>query len=58
MPYIPPNSDVVLCRGVPIESDYKYTLYFDSIAAQNNYFSVKLSSNSTMCHISVKDVII
>lgn len=38
MPYIPPNSDVVLCRGVPIESDYRYTLYFDSIAAQNNYF--------------------
>lgn len=41
MPYIPPNSDVVLCRGVPIESDYKYTLYFDSIAAQNNYFFSK-----------------
>ena len=41
MPYIPPNSDVVLCRGVPIESDYRYTLYFDSIAAQNNYFFSK-----------------
>lgn len=41
MPYIPPNSDVVLCRGVPIESDYKHTLYFDSIAAQNNYFFSK-----------------
>lgn len=41
MPYIPPNSDVVLCRGVPIESDYKYTLYFDSIATQNNYFFSK-----------------
>lgn len=41
MPYIPPNSDVVLCRGVPIGSDYKYTLYFDSIAAQNNYFFSK-----------------
>lgn len=38
MPYIPPNSDVVLCRGVPIESDYRHTLYFDSVAAQNNYF--------------------
>lgn len=41
MPYIPPNSDVVLCRGVPIESDYRYTLYFDSVAAQNNYFFSK-----------------
>lgn len=41
MPYIPPNSDVVLCRGVPIESDYKYTLYFESVADQNNYFFSK-----------------
>lgn len=41
MPYIPPNSDVVLCRGVPIESDYRHTLYFDSIADQNNYFFSK-----------------
>lgn len=38
MPYIPPNSDAVLCRGVPIENDYKYTLYFESVADQNNYF--------------------
>lgn len=41
MPYIPPNSDVVLCRGVPIESDYRYTLYFESVADQNNYFFSK-----------------
>lgn len=41
MPYIPPNSDVVLCRGVPIESDYRHTLYFDSVSAQNNYFFSK-----------------
>ena len=41
MPYIPPNSDVVLCRGVPIESDYRHTLYFNSVAAQNNYFFSK-----------------
>lgn len=41
MPYIPPNSDVVLCRGVPIDSDYKHTLYFDSVAEQNNYFFSK-----------------
>ena len=41
MPYIPPNSDVVLCRGVPIESDYRHTLYFDSVADQNNYFFSK-----------------
>ena len=41
MPYILPNSDVVLCRGVPIESDYRHTLYFDSVAAQNNYFFSK-----------------
>ena len=41
MPYIPPNSDVVLCRGVPIESDYRHTLYFDSVASQNNYFFSK-----------------
>lgn len=41
MPYIPPNSDVVLCRGVPIDSDYKNTLYFESVAEQNNYFFSK-----------------
>ena len=41
MPYIPPNSDVVLCRGVPIDSDYKHTLYFESVAQQNNYFFSK-----------------
>ena len=38
MPYIPPNSDVMLCRGVPIDSDYKHTLYFESVADQNRYF--------------------
>lgn len=41
MPYIPPNSDVVLCRGVPIDNDYRHTLYFDSVTAQNNYFFSK-----------------
>lgn len=41
MPYIPPNSDVVLCRGVPIESDYKYTLYFENVPDQNRYFLSK-----------------
>lgn len=41
MPYIPPNSDVILCRGVPIDSDYKHTLYFNSVADQNSYFRSK-----------------
>lgn len=41
MPYIPPNSDVVLCRGVTIDSDYKHTLYFENVTDQNNYFFSK-----------------
>lgn len=41
MPYIPPNSDVVLCRGVPIDNDYKYTLYFENVPDQNRYFLSK-----------------
>ena len=40
MPYIPPNSDVVLCRGVPIENDYRHTLYFENVAdGKENHFS-------------------
>ena len=41
MPYIPPNSDVILCRAVPIDNDYKYTLYFENVLDQNNYFLSK-----------------
>lgn len=41
MPYIPPNSDVVLCRAVPIDNDYKYTLYFENVLDQNRYFLSK-----------------
>ncbi len=41
MPYIPPNSDVVLCRAVPIDNDYKYTLYFENVLDQNKYFLSK-----------------
>lgn len=41
MPYIPPNSDVVLCRAVPIDNDYKYTLYFENVPDQNRYFLSK-----------------
>lgn len=36
-PY-PKNSDFIILKGVPIENDYKHTLYFTDISTQTNTF--------------------
>ena len=40
---IQPNSVIKLCSGVPIDSSYKDTIYFESISAQKSYFDSKVS---------------
>lgn len=34
MAYITPNSDVILCKGVPLDKDYNHTLYNTNAEAQ------------------------
>ena len=40
MAYITPNSDIIICQGVPLDSDYNHTLYVTSATAQYNAFYV------------------
>ena len=40
---IQPNSIIKLCSGVPIDSSYKDTIYFESRSAQKTYFESKVS---------------
>ena len=40
---IQPNSVIKLCSGVPIDSSYKDTIYFESRSAQKSYFDSKVS---------------
>lgn len=47
--------------AVPLESDYKHTLYFDSVSDQTSYFSTKYLDNpvrATECSYQRKDKII
>lgn len=39
---IQPNSIIKLCSGVPIDSSYKDTIYFESREAQKTYFESKV----------------
>lgn len=41
--YILPNTDIRLCRGVPINNTYQDTLYFDTATDQYNYFNSKVA---------------
>ena len=36
--YIEPNTTIKLYKDVPIDKDYKHTLYFESIEKQNEFF--------------------
>lgn len=40
--YVLPNTDIRLCRGVPINNTYQDTLYFDNATNQYNYFNSKV----------------
>lgn len=40
---IQPNSVIKLCSGVPIDSSYKDTIYFESREAQKTYFESKVA---------------
>lgn len=42
MVYISPNSNVMFLRGVNIDPNYQYTLRFDTLTAQNNFFISKV----------------
>lgn len=50
MAYIEPNTEIWFCSDVPLDPDYENTLYFESRAAQYNYFSTlvarRFSKNS------------
>lgn len=41
MPLIMPNSDIVLCKNVPLDASYDHTVTFSSQAAQLAYFYSK-----------------
>lgn len=41
MPLIMPNSDIVLCKNVPLDASYDHTVTFASQAAQLTYFYSK-----------------
>lgn len=33
-----PNTTIILYRGVPLDRDYRHTMYFASVSAQNTFF--------------------
>lgn len=41
MSYIQPNSTIIICKDVPLDIDYKNTIYFTSKTEQYNYFRSK-----------------
>lgn len=41
--YVLPNTDIRLCRGVPIYNTYQDTLYFEDASDQYNYFNSKVA---------------
>ena len=50
MSYIAPNTDIVLCKDIPLDNSYDHTITFTSLSAQQTYFASKafktLSANS------------
>lgn len=36
--YVVPDSTIILLKGCPLNKNYEHTIYFDSVAAQTNYF--------------------
>lgn len=45
--YINPNTNIILCAGIPLEPDYTHTILFDSQTAQLNYFNSKSVASAT-----------
>ena len=41
MAYVPPNSDIKIIRGIPLDISHDHTLWFDSANTQFQYFSMK-----------------
>lgn len=39
--YVNPNSTIILCKNVPLDTTYEHTLYFDNIGLQTAYFRSK-----------------
>ena len=50
MSYISPNTDIVLCKDVPLDNSYDHTVTFANLSAQQTYFASKafktLTANS------------
>lgn len=42
MAYIAPNTTIYVCKGIPCDSNYTYTLHFDSESQQLQYFMSKV----------------
>lgn len=49
-----PNTTLYLLSGVPLDNEYKDTIYFDSAAAQSTYFSSKISK--TFAHLTYQRI--
>lgn len=47
MSYIAPNSDIQICKGVPLDKDYNHTLYNTSKSNQYNAFYPYIKYNFT-----------
>lgn len=45
--YIPPNSDLKILKGIPLDPSYGHTLYFSSKSAQTSYFLGKTKHTYT-----------
>lgn len=45
--YIEPNSNIIICKSVPLDNTYENTVYFDSPLSQESYFSSKQKYNLT-----------
>lgn len=54
--YIEPNSVIKIYHSVPVNSNYEYTVYFESTVEQNNYFHSTLVPAYTLTNQSYQRV--
>ena len=45
--YIEPNTNIKICKGVPLDNTYLNTLWFNDTSSQNAYFASKIKYNLT-----------
>ena len=45
--YIEPNTNIKICKGVPLDNTYLNTLWFNDISSQSAYFASKIKYNLT-----------